>query len=69
MRQSTWKTFPEAPWDVLASVDFTTIEVWTKSGLGNRLIEPGEEAGRTTGEVARRKRLGGILWYYYGEAA
>jgi transposase InsO family protein len=32
-RQSNWKTFLEAHWDVLASVDFTTIEVWTKSGL------------------------------------
>jgi hypothetical protein len=32
-RPSTWKTFLEARWDVLASVDFTTIEVWTKSGL------------------------------------
>jgi len=32
-RQSTWKSFLEAHWDVLASVDFTTIEVWTKSGL------------------------------------
>jgi len=32
-RQSTWKDFLQAHWDVLASVDFTTIEVWTKSGL------------------------------------
>ena len=32
-RQSTWKSFLKADWDVLASVDFTTIEVWTKSGL------------------------------------
>jgi transposase InsO family protein len=32
-RQSTWKTFLKAHWDVLASVDFTTIEVWTKDGL------------------------------------
>jgi len=32
-RQSTWKTFLQAHWDVLASIDFTTIEVWTKSGL------------------------------------
>jgi len=32
-RQSTWKSFLDAHWDVLASVDFTTIEVWTKSGL------------------------------------
>jgi putative transposase len=32
-RQTTWKTFIQAHWDVLASVDFTTIEVWTKGGL------------------------------------
>jgi putative transposase len=32
-RQTTWKTFFEAHWDVLAAIDFTTIEVWTKSGL------------------------------------
>ena len=32
-RQSTWKSFLRAHWDVLASVDFTTIEVWTKGGL------------------------------------
>ena len=27
-RQSTWKSFLEAHWDVLGSVDFTTIGVW-----------------------------------------
>jgi len=32
-RQSTWKSFLQCHWDVLASVNFTTIEVWTKSGL------------------------------------
>jgi putative transposase len=32
-RQSTWKNFLQAHWDVLASVDFTTIEVWTQGGL------------------------------------
>jgi putative transposase len=32
-RQSTWKTFLKAHWDVLAAIDFTTIEVWTKGGL------------------------------------
>ncbi|MCH7724979.1 MAG: hypothetical protein IH991_00660, partial [Planctomycetes bacterium] len=32
-RLTTWRTFLKAHWDVLASVDFTTIEVWTKSGL------------------------------------
>ena len=32
-RQTTWATFLKAHWDVLGSIDFTTIEVWTKGGL------------------------------------
>jgi putative transposase len=32
-RQTTWKTFIKAHWEVLAAIDFTTIEVWTKGGL------------------------------------
>jgi len=32
-RQSTWKTLLAAHWDVLASIGFTTIEAWTKTGL------------------------------------
>ena len=32
-RQTTWNTFIKAHWDVLAAIDFTTIEVWTKGGL------------------------------------
>jgi len=32
-RQTTWKTFLKAHWNVLGAVDFTTIEVWTKGGL------------------------------------
>ncbi|QDU92390.1 Integrase core domain protein [Lignipirellula cremea] len=32
-RQTTWATFLKAHWDVLAAIDFTTIEVWTKAGL------------------------------------
>ena len=32
-RQSPWKDFLEAHWDVLGAIDLTTIEVWTKSGL------------------------------------
>ncbi len=32
-RQTTWKTFVKSHWDVLASIDFTTIEVWTPRGL------------------------------------
>ncbi len=30
-------------------------------GLSNRLIQPGEEVGRTAGEVVCRERLGGML--------
>ena len=32
-RQTNWKTFLKAHWNVLAATDFTTIEVWTKGGL------------------------------------
>lgn len=38
-------------------------------GLGNRLIDPGEEVGRTEGDIHRRERLGGMLKYYHREAA
>ena len=32
-RTTNWSTFIKAHWDVLAAIDFTTIEVWTKGGL------------------------------------
>ncbi len=32
-RTTTWKTFLKAHWEVLAAVDFTTVEVWTRGGL------------------------------------
>lgn len=38
-------------------------------GLGNDVIDPGEKAGRTMGEIQYRERLGGMLGYYYREAA
>jgi transposase InsO family protein len=38
-------------------------------GLQNRLIAPMEDAATKTGSVRRRKRLGGMLNYYYREAA
>jgi len=31
--QTTWKTFIKAHGDVLAAIDFTTVEVWTKDAL------------------------------------
>jgi transposase InsO family protein len=38
-------------------------------GLGNRLIDPQEQIGATDGSVACRERLGGLLRYYYRQAA
>ncbi len=38
-------------------------------GLENKLIEPGEEVVLTAGKVVCRERLGGMLKFYYREAA
>ena len=38
-------------------------------GMANRILEPGREVGRTTGSIRCSQRLGGILRYYYHEAA
>jgi len=38
-------------------------------GLDNKLIDPGDEVGQDIGEVQCRERLGGLLRYYYRDAA
>ena len=38
-------------------------------GLGNRIIDPGDEVGKELGDVRCRERLGGMLRYYHREAA
>lgn len=38
-------------------------------GLGNRLIDPGEEVGAVSGRICSRDRLGGLLRYYHRKAA
>ena len=38
-------------------------------GLGNRIIDPGDEVGRKDGDIQCRERLGGMLRYYYRDAA
>ncbi len=38
-------------------------------GLDNGLIDPDETAGRTAGSIVCRERVGGMLRYYYREAA
>jgi len=37
-------------------------------GLSNQLIEPKEDVGTRTGRVVFRRRLGGLLKYYYRKA-
>lgn len=38
-------------------------------GLNNSLIEPGEEVGKISGTISCHERLGGMLRYYYRDAA
>ncbi len=38
-------------------------------GLHNAIIVPGDELGSSTGEIECRERLGGLLRYYYRDAA
>jgi transposase InsO family protein len=38
-------------------------------GLNNRIIEPGDEVGRSQGRIQARPRLDGMPRYYYREAA
>jgi hypothetical protein len=38
-------------------------------GLENRIIDQGEEVGRIEGEIVCDERPGGLLRYYYRDAA
>ncbi len=38
-------------------------------GLGNEIIEPGDEVGQVAGKIECQERLGGLLRYYYRDAA
>ena len=38
-------------------------------GLANRLIEPAKEVGQIAGDIHCREGLGGLLRYYYRQAA
>jgi hypothetical protein len=44
-------------------------EAQNHQDLANKLIEPGKEIEITGGTVVRSERLGGMLNYYYQEAA
>ena len=38
-------------------------------GLDNQLIDPTQDVGHADGEIQYRERLGGILRYYFRQAA
>ena len=38
-------------------------------GIANKIIQPGDEVGRCDGQIMSRERLGGLLRYYYRNAA
>lgn len=40
-----------------------------RQGLDNSLIDPAEEVGAVAGKIECRERLGGMLRYYYRDAA
>lgn len=40
-----------------------------QTGARNQVVEPGDEVGRSEGAVRRREPLGGLLRYYYRDAA
>lgn len=66
----SWEQFLKLHWEVLAATDFFTVEVATWHGLITYYLisaEPG--VGRQSGGVIYRERLGGLLTYYYREAA
>ena len=38
-------------------------------GLGNQLIDTNDAVGESSGDLQQRERLGGMLRYYYRQAA
>ena len=52
---------------MLASIDFTTVEVWTKGGLvnfDNKRIVPLDRPPDIDAEIETTERLGGLLRSY-----
>jgi hypothetical protein len=61
-QQTTWKTFLRAHWDVLAAIDFTTIEVWTPGGLVTYYLLFVMEVGRRRVHFAGCTTNPGEVW-------
>jgi len=62
------------PWEksmqiALVSLSNHCHEERNHQGIGNRLIDLGEEMDRRAGEIACRERLGGTLRYNYRDPA
>ena len=51
--------------------EYTTHYLWDRNhqGVGNQLFEPSKVVAFATEPVQRRERLGGMLNFYYREAA
>jgi hypothetical protein len=70
----SWATFIKAHLRVLVGMDFFTVAPVTWLGLIRHhlllvLIASDSRAESGVGGVARRERLGGLLRFYYREAA
>jgi len=57
---------PESPWDVLAAIGFTTIEVWTKGSAGNARSASGP--GRAADGATCMGKLGQFVEDTFGFA-
>src|SRR5471030_1114982 len=59
-RQTSWRTFLRAHWDVLAAINFTTIEVWTRNGLVGTDRRFGASFDREGGAGRHVRRAGSV---------
>jgi hypothetical protein len=70
--KTSWKTFLAAHWEGLAAADFFTVEVLTLHGLVRYVVFFVMQLKTRRVEIAPitcRERLGGVLKFYYREAA
>jgi len=65
-----WSTFLKCHWECLVAASFVDhYEERNHQGRDNQLVDPTQDVGHADGEVQCRERLGGILRYYYRQAA
>jgi hypothetical protein len=67
-KKTTWREFIHSHLEVLAAVDFFTVEVWTSAGLITHYVLMFMRVASRRVCIAGQ-RLGGMLKFYYPEAA